>query len=197
MEKLLIGAFGVIIGAAITWVKELWSEHRKRKTESTYIAIRCISILEKFFDGCVDVALGQEYTDQQGCRQTNIEAPVICFDALSVNWNALPFQTLYSILSFPDEVKQAEALIDSICEHVAGAPDYDEYHTARHLEYSTLGLAAFELASNLRQQYKMPIKTFKHWDPLERLREQQVKTERNNLQNTSSPNTATETNKAN
>lgn len=107
--------------------------------------------------------------DVQGSLITTTSDPQLDFEALDVEWQALPFDLMYEILNFPSGLEQASGQIDAVYEYVATPPDYEEVFEERQLQFSSLGLKANDLTTRLRTKYSMPEKVYEHWDPIARI----------------------------
>lgn len=175
MEKLVIGVVGVIVGSLLGLLRDIWGERRSSKKRASYLAVRVVGILERFIDGCVLVVGDDGYEDEQGCSTPMQSCPNIEFDSLDVDWQSLPFDLMYQIINFPSHVEEADGLIDSVVEHVAGPPDYDEFFEERAFQFSKLGLLANTLSSELRKKYGMPQREYEFWDPIEFLTQKKAK----------------------
>jgi len=178
MEKAFIAVIGVFLGALLTVVRELFNDHRLKKKKAEYAAVRVSFILEQFISGCVAVVGddGDMYgRDEQGCLQLQTTKPEVEFLSLEVEWQSLPFETMYQILNFPSLVNEANGKIESVFEHVAFPPDYDEGIEERQYQYAKLGLIAHEIAESLRSRYRMPQKEYENWSPIEYLQTEKKK----------------------
>lgn len=173
MEKLLIGIAGVVVGAVLALVRDLWSDHRSKKKKAEYIAVRVSFLLEKFFSGCIDVAGDDgelEGRDSQNCVRLTTKVPEIDFLSLDIEWQSLPFDLMYEILNFPSLVDDANEKISAEFYYVSFPPDYDEGIEERRIQYSSLGLAAKSLSKKIRSKYRIPQKEYGEWNPVEHLK---------------------------
>jgi hypothetical protein len=176
----LIGiALGSLLGAVLGTVRELYAEYRSKKHEAEYLAIRIVCILESFLEGCAAVVrddglyYGQRNPD--GVLRPLISTPRLEFDLKDSNWKSLPLNIMFEVLYFPSQVSVANNLIDSIFEHVATPPDYDEGFEERQYQYSELGLKAADLSTRIRKKYKLPQRHVGDWDVVEFIRNENNK----------------------
>ena len=180
MEIALIGFAGVLLGAVITVVSELWKDNSTKNKRAEYLAIRVTCIIERFIEGCVSIVRddGEMYgRDEHGCVQLQTLIPEIEFESLEVDWHSLPFDLMYEILNFPTYVEEANGVISSVFEYVSSLPDHEEGIEERQYQYSNLGLRANNLSTRLRSKYKMPDKEYESWNPIEYLEEEKNKIE--------------------
>ncbi|WP_321965238.1 hypothetical protein [Paraburkholderia sp. J7] len=160
----LAGISGVLLGGAITALKE-WLIHRsRRKTETAYLAAIVVSHLDRFANACLHVALddGTAYgqpAGENGEHEPTVTAPDFQPLDIDVEWKVLPQDLMYAILRVPDQREQIQNRIAGIAEFVATPPDHSEYFHARQRDYAELGLKVSELALRLRKHTGMPIET--------------------------------------
>jgi len=156
------GITGVLLGSAITTLKE-WVAHRsRRKMETAYLAAIVVSHLDRFANGCLNVGLddGTAYgqpAGEQGEHQPTATAPDFQPLDINVEWKVLPQDLMYEILRVPDRRAQIENRIAGIAEFVATPPDHIEYFQARQRDYAELGLHVSNLALRLRKYAGMPV----------------------------------------
>lgn len=176
MTEALIGLVGVIVGALMTAAKDIWVEWRSRRKNAEYLAIRVVSMLDRFVEGCAGVAgddglcCGQP--NEAGVCEIQVPAPKFEIQSLDVDWRSIPANLMYEILSFPDLVYGAANRVSGVFEF-AGPPDYEEGFEERQYQYSSLGLKASQLSETLRSQYRLPEHHHGDWNPVEYLRETQ------------------------
>ncbi len=182
-DKFVYGLLGVALGAVLTTifsvVKELYAEHRSKKKEAEYLAIRIVCLLESFMEGCVSVinddGLCHGQTDPDGFSSIQVSAPQLDIQISDVNWKSLPPELMYEILYFPNMIKDAERFIDSTYEYAATPPDYSEFFEERQYQYSELGLLASKLSRKLRTKYQIPKKHISSWDIVEYMNTERTK----------------------
>jgi len=156
------GITGVLLGSAISALKE-WVAHRsRRKVETAYLAAIVVSHLDRFANGCLDVALddGTAYgqpAGKQGEHEPTVTAPDFQPLDIDVEWKVLPQDLMYEILRVPDRRAQIQNHIAGIAEFVATPPDHIEYFQARQRDYAELGLDVSNLALRLRKYAGMPV----------------------------------------
>jgi hypothetical protein len=151
---------GVIVGAALTTAKEWWFDRRPQSKDATFLSIQVIFLIDRFIAGCIEVTMddGLSYgsPDKEGCKVPQVSHPVFDPTSIDVEWKSLPSNLMYEILNFPLLIEKSNSYIDSVVEHVAGPPDYEEFFDARIAEFSELGLKALSLAETLRKRSKLP-----------------------------------------
>ena len=173
MIEAIIGFVGVIVGSMITLAHEIWRFHAHKEKTAYYSAIRIISVLDEYFQHCVDVAFddgtamgrptgqtadGQEFNEAQITRPN---APVYSED---VDWKSLPNDLTYEILSLSSLARDTDRFIDVSAEH-AFPPDYQEVFDARQTGYAKIGLEVFSVIVKLRDKYGLPQKNHAQWNP--------------------------------
>jgi hypothetical protein len=175
MIEAVIGFVGVVIGAIIAGAKDLWADWRFRRKNAQYLAIRIVSILDRYIEGCTEVVSddglyhGQPNAD--GCRQIQVSTPKFDIQSIDVDWKAIPVNLMYDILSFPNFVDAANHRIGDAFEYAADSPDYEEGFEERQYQYAILGLKSSSLADKLRSTYGIPAREYDEWNPIESLTE--------------------------
>lgn len=165
----LVGFAGVMVGALLTIGKDFYFERKARLKNQQYLAIRVVTKLDDFVEGCVEVSIDTGQPDEDGYHRTNSNTPVFDIDSLDVDWKSIPSELMYKILSFPTLVDTANNSIQAVAEYQADPPDYSEFFEERRIQYSKLGLTAYKLAEKLRDSYKIEPRAYENWDPIEGL----------------------------
>lgn len=180
MIEALIGFVGVVVGALMTAARDLWADWRSRRKNAEYLAIRIVSLLDRFIEGCAEVVsddglcCGQPNAD--GCRQIQVSTPKFEVQFIDVDWKAIPASLMYDILSFPDLVDAANHRIDGAFEY-SDTPDYEDGFEERQYRYAMLGLSASKISDELRSAYGIPEHKHDDWDPIKYLREHRKRIE--------------------
>lgn len=171
MKELFIGLIGVFVGSILTVLKDIFNDYWKKNAHAKYIATRSICILDEFMDLCILVADDDGYLDPDidGSPSTNTKLPNINFSNLNVNWESLPVDLMYEILSFHSYIDATNRNIDFFGYNIAS--DVNEIIQTRRYQYAILGLKAFNLSSKLRFKYKIPSKEYKNWNPVQHLKD--------------------------
>jgi len=177
MSGALYGLIGVVIGALLTWFRDIWSDRRARGRNARYLAIRVVCILDKYVERCAEVVSDEGEEDREGCTVARVSSPTPPEFPLDLDWKSIDHELMYRLLSLPNEAETAASYVDSVSEFVAGPPDFAEYFEERQVQYSKVGLSAFALTQELRKMYGIPAQEFGHWNPAERLAEVQKKVE--------------------
>lgn len=171
METAIFGLIGVVVGACLTILKELWFKHREQKKNGEFLVIMITSMLERYVDGCAEVVsddgLYHGQPNSNGDRETHTTPP--SFEPLSVQveWKSLPANLMNDVLSFPLEIESAKAKIDGVSEYVAMPPDYEEFFEERQYQYALLGIRASKLSALLRTHVSLPVRAIGEWNPIE------------------------------
>lgn len=180
MIEAFIGLVGVVVGALLTATKDIWIDRRTRRENAEYLAIRVVSILDQFVEGCAEVAGDDGLSDGQrgenGERDIQVSVPKLAVEQLDVQWKAIPATLLYKVLSFPNLLTAVNRRVDIAFEY-AHPPDYEDGFEERQYQYATLGLKAAQLSNELRNAYGLPKLEREDWDPIKYLRERQQQIE--------------------
>ena len=157
MNSILLGLFslvGVIVGACLTLIMEIYKDKRNRKRDTNYLVVRVICTFDQFFDGCASVVF-DNCVDSCGESGITVSLPKLDLDSLDVNWSSIELTEMCEIFSFPSLVKTADETLKNTGEH---AFDFDEYFQERQYQYSIIALKVDSLTTKLRKAYKMPPK---------------------------------------
>lgn len=136
-----------------------------REQHARYIAIRVVCLLDPFVVQCRDVALDSGMDDPKGIRHPQVEEPSQLELPSDLDWKSIRPDLLYRILSFPNEIDSAQKVVSFVASEEAWPPDYLEVFEERSYQYGKLGLAALDLAAELRDTYGLPQKNYGRWDP--------------------------------
>ncbi|MEJ1379327.1 MAG: hypothetical protein RPU34_05880 [Candidatus Sedimenticola sp. (ex Thyasira tokunagai)] len=175
MAEALIGLLGVVVGAFIAGAREYWIAKSVNRKSAEYLAIRVVSVLDGFVEGCAEVVgddgLYHGQAGPDGCRSVQVSTPEFSVESLDVDWKSIPSSLMYEILSLPNRVSAADQRIDGALEYVAGPPDYEELFEERQIQYGELGLKAASLSDELRKAYGVPAREYLDWDPVQHITE--------------------------
>jgi hypothetical protein len=139
----LIGLLGIIIGAAITWLRECWNEHRLRKRRAAYLSVRIICILDRYVSKCHDAI------EEQSTKVLTPEFPD------DVDWKSIDSKLMYRILDFPNQSLYIQQYVDYMSCH-DGTPDNADGVRAYAKHVSKLCLEALEVKDLLMEAYNLP-----------------------------------------
>ena len=187
MVEALIGLVGVIVGATITCAKDIWVGWRSRSKNAQYLAIRVVSILDRFVEGCAGVAaddgLSYGQRNEKGMCEIQVPTPKFEIQSLDVDWKSIPAGLMYEILSFPDLVYDAGNRVSATFD-ILSPPDYEDGFEERQYQYALLGLQASQLSDKLRRKYRLPKHHYGHSSPVKYLqatrdRIKEVRSQRN------------------
>jgi hypothetical protein len=172
MSTAIIGLLGVILGSILTSFKDFVTHFFNRRGNGRYAAVRLISILDEYAQGCVSVVSdngtcegrpagrteqGEEYYVPQANKP---EPPTFPDD---IEWRSISFKLMYRILSLPNNARETDRYIAASAEHSL-PPDYDEVFAARQEGYAQLGLESVNLIKDLRREFGLPDTPKKFWD---------------------------------
>ncbi|MEZ9619934.1 MULTISPECIES: hypothetical protein [Vibrio] len=163
LDKLIVVVLGGLVGFSLTLVKESLAARKSKAAETHYLAIIVTSSLERFIIGCREVVTDEGYEDQQGLMRSNSLIPTFEPLELEVDWKILPQDLLYSLLSLPQLINEANVYISATSEYVATPPDYEEYFEARKTKYASLGMLAIQMSEQLRLLGNLPKRRIEEW----------------------------------
>lgn len=160
MLAAIFGLVGVLIGSTLTWIKDYLSEKRKMAKEANYLAIRVACILNKYAEDCANVVYDDGFCEGQrnsdGCLEPQVALPPHPKYPEDVDWKSIESQLMYKLLSFPDEAYRADRTISASSDH-SDPPDYEDFFTERHYQYSCLGLRSLHLERLLKLAHRIEI----------------------------------------
>lgn len=172
MSAGIFGLLGVILGSLLAGFKDWLTHHFKRKGNGRYAAVRLITVLDEYSQGCVSVVSddgtcmghpagrteqGEEYYVPQA---TKPEPPTFPDD---IDWRSISFKLMYRVLSLPNDARETDRYIAASAEN-SFPPDYDELFSARQEGYAHLGLESVNLVKDLRREFRLPETPKKFWD---------------------------------
>ncbi|PTM60085.1 hypothetical protein [Phreatobacter oligotrophus] len=151
---------GVIVGSALTTLKDVYLDHRKQSRDGRYAALRLVAIFELYAEACLEVARddGETVLTENGWdeRVPAVDRPLLGTLPQDIDWKALDVDLTYRVLRFPVRIAECERSIQFMFSEVAAPPDYDEGFEERQIRYAELGLEARKLADDLRRTHKLP-----------------------------------------
>jgi hypothetical protein len=163
----LIGAgaaiLGVLLGHVIVAIKEWWTARKKDQRDSAYLAILVVSHLDRFANGCTNVAhddgtdQGQPAGHDGEFHAVTVKPPEFRPLEIEVEWKVLPKELMYEIFAIPDKREKIENQLEGIAEYDFDPPDFPEYFQTRRRAYAQLGLYVSAVARKLRKHASMPI----------------------------------------
>lgn len=178
MESAIFGLIGVALGALLTVFREWWFQSRKNRKDAKYLSALISCELERYVAGCAEVVrddgMSEGWPDENGFCTIQVEAPKFEPLALDVEWKSLPADLMYEILDFPYKVEIASRSVSAIFEYAATPPDFEEGFEERQLQYATLGIAASQLVTKLRNYAGFPARSIGEWDPVRYMGEQKT-----------------------
>ena len=170
------GFLGVLVGGLITVLKDVYLQWRKDRKALEYLAVMVVFALDKFVSEAATVVTDNGETDyEDGCTYTVAALPHFKPEDIKVDWTALLPDMVYQIFNLSARTEYAHGAVASAGEN-AGPPDYEEVFEERQMQFSELGLAADELARDLRKLASLQDRTKNpHWDPVEEMRSRRAK----------------------
>ncbi|MEC5324094.1 hypothetical protein [Aurantimonas sp. A3-2-R12] len=180
---------GILLTAGLatlgTWVVNVQTLRHERETKqeeierhARYLAIRVICVLDPFVSDCVEVV------HDEGVPSPPEREYVSCVSTPSltlpedVDWRAVKPDLMYKILGFPSEIAVADQTIGRTKSEISTPPDHNEFFWERTIRYGKLGLAAMNLADDLRGIYGIPARDDGDWNVRESLELRLTKVEK-------------------
>lgn len=144
-----------LLSALVSHAFSRWNEWRSRHDNAAYLAIRIATALETFADDCMSV-IGNFDTYRQSkgsAGKPTTKLPAIPnYPEDADGWRSLPTFLTAKILAFPNHVRAGQESISftwSVADDEAAWNDCEQ-------ESAKLGLAAWELANELRLKFSFP-----------------------------------------
>jgi hypothetical protein len=155
MESAIFGLIGVVLGAVLATAKEFLFQYQKNQKDVRYLSALVCCELEQYVVRCADVVGDDCYLDEYYRTISRVKNPKFEPLALAVEWKSLPPELMYEILDFPYKADIANRSVSDAFEH-ACPPVYDEGFEELRFQYATLGIAASQLVSKLRNNAGFP-----------------------------------------
>lgn len=152
---------GVWLGGHLTSKREASRERERVEKEASYLSIIVVAQLDRFLNGCVDVAFDDGTSEGRPAgrdgtsHETTVQTPTFAPLDLDVDWKVLPAELMYGILNLPHQIEQLAHRV-ARAEDVSSAPDYAELFWTRQGGYALLGLEVSALAQRLRAHARLP-----------------------------------------
>ncbi len=151
---------GSVINLSLGWLRDWWTNKKRKKSEAAYLAMRLAVILEEFVVKCVYKSWHDEAALSQGFIELDYSLPPLSSYPQDSDWKSLDPKLAGRVLSFQNEIKDAAAScqFQGMCEgnKIASA---DETIVA--------GVNAWKLAQSLRKKCNLDAVTIAHVDCLE------------------------------
>lgn len=166
------GLLGTLVGALISsiipWLQSLYLTKKERTRNAKYLAIRVVSILERYSNDCARVVSddGTVYgqpSEADGSCQPQVKTPYPITYPEDIDWRSIDHSLMYDLLSLPNMAEFADRAIHALAEH-SSPPDYSEVFEERHSQYATLGLQSLNLEERIRKQFGIKKANSTDWD---------------------------------
>lgn len=156
----VFGLAGVWLGGYLTSRHEATRERVRVQKETTYLATLVVAHLDRFINGCVDVAFDDGTSEGLPAGTDNIhyqvttELPIFEPLALDVDWKVLPPDLMYSVLSIPNRVQQLARRLSN--PGFDDPPEHMQFFWERQHSFASLGLDVSHIVSQLRAHAGLP-----------------------------------------
>lgn len=168
----VFGLLGTLVGALISstipWFQSLYLTKKERARNAKYLAIRVVSILERYSNDCSNVVsddgtiYGQP-SEADGSCHPQVKTPGHITYPEDLDWRSIDHDLMYDLLSLPNMAEFADRAIDASVEH-SSPPDYSEIFEERQSQYATLGLQTLDLEEKIRKQFGIKKTNSSEWD---------------------------------
>lgn len=145
------------------------TRQEEMERDGRYVAVRVVCLLDPFVLECCDVVADDGEYDEDQYRRTKVRAPKLDFPQ-DLDWRSVKPALMYRILTLPNEIENAHCSIMAADEFVSSPPDFDEVFEERSYQYAKLGLAAMDLARDLRDTYGLTQPDYSRWNPRKSLK---------------------------
>ncbi|MEQ9504826.1 MAG: hypothetical protein RLO80_01055 [Hyphomonas sp.] len=169
MSEGVFTLLGVLVGAALTWLINMFHHRNQRRERAAYCALRAVIALDAYVartashlppdDSEQDYGLSEEFTNP-----SSISLPE------DVDWSSIDANTAYRILSVPGRHSQAAGAVSYI-RHI------ETVWSARAVRdelFAKLALDCVAISKSLRKHYNLPAAVpsdlNKDWNPEKVLR---------------------------
>lgn len=160
---------GVIVGAATAIAKDVYLQCWKDKGALKYLVVMVVFALDKYVNDAAAVVMDDgepDLDDQYHSRSPVAELPTFKPEDIKVEWTVLSPELTYRVFNLGPQTAHAVGAIDYEAEQ-ASAPNYPEVFEERQVQFAELGLAAAELADDLRRLVNLPgYKLSGNWNPV-------------------------------
>lgn len=174
MTSAISALFGVVVGGLLSIAKDWWLNDRKNNKYKEYLCIKISFKFDKFIHDSYavvsDNGLFKGGYDSDGVRSPQVSLPKFEPELENLNWKSLPIDLMYAILDFPNQIESANYKINGVCEYESYPPEYKVGFEERQYQYALLGIKAFEIASLLRKEIKIPYIKYE-WDIIGNMRD--------------------------
>ncbi len=153
-------------GAALggVWLTHYFARRREERaaeaklgSERLFIATELVLLLERYAEGCAQVAAddGMYNAARQSEREPESDYPVLNLTDVSGDWRVLELRHLYRIRELPVLQDEARRAIASAAE-IPTPPMHEYFFRERQYQFARLGLKAAIMAVRLRRAAGLP-----------------------------------------
>ena len=172
LSSTLLPLVGVIVGAGITWIRDMWAQRTMRSRNAHYFALRVVCLLDRYIEDCATVAeddgSSPDQKNEHECSHPRTDLPAAPVFPTDLDWKSIDQRIVYKLVSMENEATRAKWMISG-AEENAFPPDYAEAFEERRYQYARLGLSALTLAQELRAKYEIQAPEYGYWVPADRL----------------------------
>ena len=148
---------GIWLTHHLTLKRERQASEDKLKKERHYIATELVFMLERFAEGCTQVATdsGWNAAPVQSEAEAYADYPELNLTDVSGDWRILEPRLMYRIRELPvlqDEARRAIAY----AAEIPAPPSHEDYFRERQYQFARLGIRAVILAVRLRRATGLP-----------------------------------------
>lgn len=158
-----------------TWLVNRYTLRQEAETQAatrreeldrhgTYLAVRIAAMLDPFVMECVNFISDGGQPDKDGEMIASVSLPNLKLPE-DVDWKSIDPHLMDRILTLPNEIDTALKAIDYTWLHFSRPPDHDEMFEERRYQGGRLGILALDLATDLRQRYRLKPRDYSRYDP--------------------------------
>jgi hypothetical protein len=119
------GLLVVLIGQAIVPFIREWAA---RGRDAQYLAIRVVTLLDKFVEDCASTALDSGQPNREGVSEPQVDAPKPPVYPSDVNWKSIDRTLMYLLLAVPAATERAANVVAATGENDS-PPDFSDFGT--------------------------------------------------------------------
>jgi len=148
------GLLSGLVSALVAWAREYLAEKKKNWRSAQFSALRLSASLESFSIECAEMLLDNNaFYDSNGHDGNPIsQIPKLSSFPEDIVWIALDTDLCEKVLAIPNKIRLSNGYISSVM-------DYEDAYEALAASSRNIGLCgyhAWEIASELRNRYKLP-----------------------------------------
>ena len=173
ISEVLLTAIATTLGTGgVAWLSQYLTSRRDWVTQqdrhARYLAIRLVCALDRFVNGCSDVIADHGESGDDDILRPTVKQPDLTLPD-DVDWKAIEPSIMYSAMALPIQLENANKMTSYVFMNHSDPPYFEEFFGERQYQFGKLGLAALNLADELRTMFDIPAQDFgvHGWHPRE------------------------------